>query len=82
MDAECVGERAAICEIDHGYPRRQACIMALRQYLQYCGRYDDRVKAIVDSGGILDMARRALDEVKIYRTIGHDMSLLHYVKPE
>lgn len=64
LDSGEVGETAAVHEYDHGYARRQAEIMALRAHLQHCGRYDERTRALVEDGTILDIARRFLDDME------------------
>lgn len=81
LDAGEVGEKAAICEIDHGYPRRQASIMAMREFLQFYGRYDGKVKEVVETGLILDLARSFIDERAMVKATGTDSSILRYTRP-
>lgn len=91
LDSGEVGEKAAIYEYDHGYPRRQAEIMALREFLQRFGRYEGNAKSVVEGGLILDMARRFLDERELARLcryyddngeeIGAEPSILRHTKP-
>lgn len=92
LDSTDVGEKAAIYECDHGYPRRQAEIMALREFLQHFGRYDGKAKEIVEGGKILDIARRFLDDREMSERCryldeqndetGAGTAILRYTKPQ
>ena len=68
-----VAEKAAIYEYDCGYTRRQSEIMALRDFLQFFGRYDGRVKEMVDNGLILDIARDLNNDLEAERLIRQNL---------
>jgi hypothetical protein len=82
LPAAEVREKEAAYEFDCGYPRRQASIMALRDFLEACGRYDGKTREMVEGGAVLDISRRFLDETAMLRVAGLDMSTLRYTRPE